>query len=240
MKTLIVIDSVGVEESFVEKLKKFLSIKYSKSIEENYKRIAITIKRRQVCNSTSLEGLIGSHILWLLLRTELVNRAEIFERPGRCIRKCFDHKEGQTPLLAKEGSNRCCTGHFVVSFSLSLSLLSPLSFMIRFYLSSNPKVWFTMVPYAVCGLRIVVRPTLLVPPSVSGSFFPSSRRETRDERIKSRRRERGGWEMKNRCCLLPSFLWNRFSGSPLHRDEMSILQRISIQRPFRSVTDLSP
>lgn len=131
-------------------------------------------------------------------------------------------------MLAKEGSNRCCTGHFVVSFSLSLSSFS-LPFMIRFYLSSNPKVWFTMVPYAVCGLGIVVRPTLFVPPSVclAASFFPSSP-------VESRRTTTGEKERDEKSTLpLPSLFVKSFFPGHSYR-EMSIFRRISIQRPFRS------
>lgn len=211
MKTLIVIDSVGVEDSFVEKLKKFLCIKYSKSIEENYKWIAITINTRQVCNSTSLEGLIGFHILWLLLGTELVNRAEIFERPGRCIRKCFDHKEGQTPLLAKEGSNRCCTSHFVVSLSLSLSPL-PSVFYDSFLFIVEPESLVHNGP--VRGMRASNRcSSHPLGPSIRVWFFlpflPS-----RDERRENQVSTAGERRMRDEKSTLPpplffvkSFFW---------------------------------
>lgn len=142
----------------------------------------------------------------------------------------FRSQRGPDPFVGEGRLESLLHGpfrRFVLSLSFS-SLSPPLPFMIRFYLSSNPKVWFTMVPYAVCGLGIVVSPTLSVPPSVSRCFFlPFLPSRDDEERIESRRRERDGWEMKNRP-LPPLFCEIVF----LARRETSILRRISIQRPF--------
>lgn len=122
----------------------------------------------------------------------------------------FRSQRGPDPFVGEGRLESLLHGPFR-RFVLSLSLSSlSLPFMIRFYLSSNPKVWFTMVPYAVCGLGIVVRPTLFVPPSASRCFFLPflpSRIESRRTTTNGRERER---EMKNRRCASPPFLWNRF------------------------------
>lgn len=143
-------------------------------------------------------------------------------------------------MLPVEGWSRGCAR--AISSSLSTSL-SPLPFMIRFYLSSNPKVWFTMVPYAVCGLVVVVCPAFFVPlqprPCVFFFLFSFYHEETGRP---SRNEKRTRAEMKNRRggapLVVKSFFWLTVTraGRCLSFNEFA---SSDLSASPRSVTDLS-
>ena len=85
-----------------------------------------------------------------------------------------------------------------------------------------------MVPYVVCGLRLVVCPALLVP-SVSFFSFPTTKKREKtvsqsgetDAGRNEKSTPRDGW-----ASIISSFEIAFF------RNEMPVFRRISIQRPF--------
>lgn len=150
----------------------------------------------------------------------------------------FRSQRGPDPFVGEGRLESLLHGpfrRFVLSLSFS-SLSPPLPFMIRFYLSSNPKVWFTMVPYAVCGLGIVVSPTLSVPLSVSRCFFlPFLPSRDDEESLDGGRETDERWKIDpSLLFFVKSFFW--LAERRLSFDELASSDLFQL----RSVTNLFP